>query len=132
MSKLAKLLVLALTVGALASCSVEPIVLKKKEGLLQMQVEWVGGEPSDPYPRVLVDDQPVGHLKGEVGTFHLSQGSHVIEVRSPGFVEWRSRVFILGKPDRQFLRVKLHRRVEIPEEPAPAGGQTQPPEPSAA
>lgn len=114
MSALARTVLIGCAVIALASCSVQPRVLTRETGMLEVQIEWVGDKPEEPHPRLFVDDRPLGHIDGSRTVLYLTEGEHVVEIASPGFVTWSGRIYVTGRPNRQLLRVKLHKRADVP------------------
>lgn len=119
---LLKALSAATALLVLAGCSIDPTALWRRSGMLEVHVEWVGGEPKDPYPLVFVDGKPMGHLSESWPVLTLPRGEHQVQVHSRGYYPWSGLVYVAGEPSRQFLHVRLRKAptTEAPSEAPPA------------
>jgi hypothetical protein len=116
------LLLAGLLILAASACSIAPEALWGRRGMLELEVEWVGGEPQDPYPLVFVDGKSMGHLSESWPILNLPRGEHQIQVHSRGFYPWSGMVYVAGEPSRQFLHVTLRKAPEAARPKSQPGG----------
>jgi hypothetical protein len=121
--RLVRVLVAASACWLLASCNLKHLVPFAGRGSVHVFVTYVEAEPQRERTKVYVDEFFYGHLPEEDLILNLPEGEHLIEVRCPGFVTYRTTMFVAREPNQQVLYVKLREGQDMPAEP----GDEQPP-----